>query len=102
MTHNDPHRIILGPIVTEKSIADQSRGVYSFWISPSANKNQVAAAFKTIFSLDPISVNTSSLKGKQKTDWKKRLPIWKSNRKKAIITIAKDKKIELLNLSAKK
>jgi ribosomal protein L23 len=96
-----PEKIILGPIVTEKSLLAQSRGEYSFWVSLSSTKNQIADAFQAVFSLKPVSVRTTHTKGKVKTDWKKRLPIQKPDRKKAIIKVAKDQKIELLNLNKK-
>lgn len=96
------NKIILGPIVTEKSLQLQDSGKYSFWVSRNSSKNQIAVAFKESFGLDPLNINTSTLKGKIKTDWKKRMPITKSDRKKAIISVKKDQKIELLNLSTKK
>lgn len=95
----NPEKIILGPVVTEKSLVNQEKGVYSFWVSVGANKNQIASAFQSVFNIKPLSVNTLTSKGKVKTDWKKRTPIQKSDRKKAIITLGKDQKIELLNLA---
>jgi large subunit ribosomal protein L23 len=96
-----PDNIILGPIVTEKTLAAQSVGEYYFWVNPTSNKNQIAAVFKAVFAVDPISVRTIRTKGKVKTDWKKRLPFQKSDRKKAIVKVAKDKKIEILSLNTK-
>lgn len=95
-------QIILRPVVTEKSLADQSNGKYYFWVEKNANKNQIAEAFKSIFGIDPLSVNTIKVKGKVKTNWKTRQPIMKSDRKKAIIIVPKDKKIELLNIKTDK
>lgn len=95
----NPEKIILGPVVTEKSLVNQEKGVYSFWVSVDANKNQIASAFQSVFNIKPLSVNTLTSKGKVKTDWKKRTPVQKSDRKKAIITLGKDQKIELLNLN---
>jgi large subunit ribosomal protein L23 len=95
----NPEQIIIGPIITEKSLMNQEKGVYSFWVNVAANKNQIASAFKTVFGIKPLSINTLTSKGKLKTDWKKRTPIQKSDRKKAIITLGKDQKIELLNIA---
>jgi len=97
-----PNKIIISPILSEKSLVEQQSGKYSFWVTTSSNKNQVAQAFEQAFSIKPLSVNTILLKGKVKTDWKKRLPIVKQDRKKAIVTVKKDQKIELLNLSTQK
>lgn len=95
----NPEQIIIAPIVTEKSLINQEKGIYSFWVNVAANKNQIASAFQSVFGVKPLSVNTSNLKGKIKTDWKNRTPIKKSDRKKAIITLEKDQKIELLNIA---
>ena len=93
--------ILNKPVITEKTLADQVNGRYVFYVDIKANKHQIALAFEETFGIKPISVNTLKLKGKMKTDWKKRLPIRKSDRKKAIITIPKDKKIESLSIKTK-
>jgi large subunit ribosomal protein L23 len=87
------------PVVTEKSLSAQAQGKYSFWVDRSATKNQIAAAFKNIFDIDPLSVNTTLIKGKSKTNWKTRKTTQKPDRKKAIITVAKDAKLEILKLA---
>jgi len=101
MTTSHSQNIILGPIVTEKSISGQSKGIYSFWVQPSANKHQIANAVKTVFALKPKSVRTSARLGKTKTDWKKRTPIQKPDRKIAIVDFGKDQKIDMLHLNQK-
>ncbi len=80
---------------------EQEQGKYSFWVGIKANKNQIAQAFEALFGFKPLLVNTLKVKGKSKTDWKKRLPIKKIDRKKALITISKDKKIDLLKINTK-
>ena len=101
MSTINPQNIILGPIVTEKSLANQSRGVYSFWVGQNANKRQIADAFKIVFGIKALSIRTTHVSGKVKTDPRKRLPIQKPDRKKALITVPKDTKIESLNLNTK-
>jgi large subunit ribosomal protein L23 len=95
------NHIILKPIITEKSLMNQENGKYSFWVGVKANKNQIAQAFEALFKVEPLQVNTMKVKGKNKTDWKKKMPIKKSDRKKAFITISKDKKIESLKINTK-
>lgn len=93
--------LILKPVFTEKTLAQQEQGKHSFWVKREATKGQIEASFEAVFGIKPLSVNTVLVKGKIKTDWKKRLPIKKPNLKKAIITINKDTKIELLNINTK-
>lgn len=87
--------IILKPIITEKALIEQDKGKYSFWVGKKSNKNQISQAFETVFGIKPLAINTTIVKGKMKTDQRNRKPIKKSDQKKAIITIPKDKKIEL-------
>ena len=94
--------VILKPIITEKVLASQQTlDKYAFWVSPKATKNQIEATFKAVFEITPLAINTIILKGKTKTNWKTRKPIEKSDRKKAIITVPKGTKIELLKLNTK-
>jgi len=97
MNLSSPNNIILKPITTEKSLKDQLLGKYLFQVGIKATKGQIAGAFKTIFGVEPLAINTNKIKGKVKTDWKKRHPIQKPDVKKAIITIKKDQKLELLS-----
>ena len=93
---------VLKPIVTEKALfLQQTQDKYAFWVSPKANKNQIEVAFKAVFGISPLAINTITLKGKLKTDWRKRKPIQKSDRKKVFITVPKNTKIELLKLNTK-
>ena len=98
MNQQNLQHIILKPIVTEKSLVDQENGRYHFYVALTANKDQVATAFTSLFGHKVLSVNTTKIKGKVKTDWRKRRQIIKSDRKKAIVTIEKGKKIESLSL----
>jgi len=95
------NNIILYPVYTEKSLALQAKGYYTIWVNSQANKTQIASAFLNAYNTKPIKINIVNIKGKIKTDWKKRTPIKKSDRKKAIIFIGKDKTIESLNLKQK-
>jgi len=95
------NNIITAPVVTEKAYALQEVGYFTFWINSSANKHQVSQAFEAIYGHKPISVNIIKVKGKIKTNWKNRQSIQKSDRKKAVVFIGKDKKIESLKLNTK-
>ena len=97
----NPDKIILGPIITEKALIAQQNGIYSFWVMQSATKYQIAAAFQSVFGIKPLSVRTIKVWGKTKADMKKRTPIQKPDRKKAIIVLPKDSKIESLNFNQK-
>jgi len=101
MTTINPEQIILGPVITEKTLAAQARGLYSFWVTPHSTKYQISQAFFLVFGIKPLAIRTATSLGKVKMDPKKRTPVQKPTRKKAYITVAKDQKIELLNLNTK-
>ena len=98
MSHNQLNHIILKPIITEKALADRELNRYHFWVGLKANKHQIKSAFQSLFGVPALDVKTAILKGKTKTDWKKRQPIQKPNRKKAIIHTASDQKIKILSI----
>lgn len=90
------------PLISEKAIITQSLGKYTFVVNANANKDQIAKEFKNVFGVTALSVNTLKIKGKVKTNWKSRRPVNKPDVKKAIITVAKDKKIDMLTLKNEK
>ena len=71
-----PNKILTTPILSEKALVEQQSGKYSFWVTLSSNKYQISQAFEEVFGIKPLSVNTTIIKGKVKTDYKKRLPIF--------------------------
>jgi ribosomal protein L23 len=79
--------IIKRPLVTEKAIAAQTVGKYSF---------------ESLFGIKALMVNMFIVKGKVKSNWKTRTPILRPNFKKAIITVKKDQKIDILTLKNEK
>ena len=75
------YKVILGPVVSEKSaiVADVSNQVV-FKVLPTANKAEIRAAVEKLFSVSVVNVQTVNVKGKTKrtrfglgrrSDWKK-------------------------------
>ena len=80
-----PEEIIVKPIITEKSSTGVAEGKYTFKVAKKATKVQIANAVETLFNVKVLSVNTMTVKGKEKrvgANSGKR-PDWK----KAIVTI---------------
>ena len=86
-------KIIIRPVVSEKSahLADQNK--YVFAVSPKTNKVEIKKAVLSIYGVEPLSVNIVALKGKKKgfgciqgsrKDWKK-----------AVVTLKKGDTIEV-------
>ena len=80
------HRIVVRPIVTEKSSAAyQDRGEYTFEVHPDATKPQIRSAIEQLFGVEVTGVWTSNQRGKEKRMGRTvgRRPNWK----KAIVTL---------------
>jgi len=80
--------------ITEKSNYLTKQNKYVFVVDFKANKPEIAKAVKSIYKVDPIRVNIVNIKGKVKRFGLKtgRLP----NVKKAIVTLKKGQKIEIM------
>ena len=72
--------VIIKPIVTEKSSEGLQEGKYTFKVNKKATKVEIAKAVEKLLEVKVLSVNTISVKGKQKrvgahvgmtSDWKK-------------------------------
>lgn len=72
--------VIIKPIVTEKSSGGLQEGKYTFQVNKKATKVEIAKAVEKLFSVKVLSVNTMTVRGKEKRmgahsgmtpDWKK-------------------------------
>ena len=89
------HDIILAPVITENSMEAMAQRKYTFRVAKSANKIEISKAVETLFPGTKVaSVNTMNCKGRAK-----RVGVnagYKSDWKKAIVTLTEDSKgIEL-------
>lgn len=82
----DPRQIIIEPMVTEKStIAREMYNRYTFKVTPTATKPQIAKAIEEIFEVTVLEVRTIKMQGKVKRLGRNigRRSAWK----KAIVTL---------------
>ena len=92
----EPHDIIETASLTEKSISvlRDKFNKYVFRVNPRANKIQIKDAVERLFQKKVVDVNTCNYAGKEK---RVRGPLgWRPHWKKAIVTLAKGEKIELV------
>lgn len=92
--------VVLKPIISEKSMRLAGEGTYMFEVSVSANKPMVAAAVKTQFKVDPVTVRVSTLKGKVKKT--QGVMGTRANKKRAFVTIKKGQKIAAFDAEEEK
>jgi large subunit ribosomal protein L23 len=89
------HRIIKKYLVTEKTTASKEQGnKYTFQVDRGANKIEVGRAVSSLFKVKVLDVHIMNVLGKKKRVGK--VVGEKSSWKKAIVTVAKDNRIEII------
>jgi len=86
--------VLLRPRITEKATMLGENNVYTFDVSPRANKDLIARAVKAVYGMTPIRVNVSQVKPKAIFPRGKRGV--KSGGKKAMVFLKKVDKIEFV------
>ena len=71
-------KILVAPVVTEKSTAENAKNTYVFKVANDATKEEIKAAVQKIFGVDVAAVRTLNVMGKsrrhgigKRSDWKK-------------------------------
>lgn len=81
--------VILGSVLSEKSVGLSENKVYTLKVNPNASKYQIKAALKDVFGVDAIKINTHVTVGKtvKRSRSKKGMPITvrKAKVKKAFV-----------------
>ena len=85
--------IIKYPIITDKATRLLANNQYSFVVNPSSDKITIKAAIEYLFNVKVVKVNTCKLPRKKKRVGK--YIGWKSQYKKAIVTLADGDTINL-------
>ncbi len=91
--------IIIRPLITEKNTGlQEAKNQYAFEVGLDANKIEIASAVEKKFKVRVQNVRTMVMKGKQKAAMTKkgRFTGFRADRKKAIVTLHKDDKIDLI------
>mgnify|MGYP001282466463 CR=1 FL=1 len=93
--------ILVRPLVTEKNTnLQENLNQYAFEVGRDANKIEIARAIEKKFNVRVSKVRTIVAKGKSKSQMtrKGRFAGYRADRKKAIVTLHKDDKIDLLGV----
>ena len=90
--------ILIKPIITEKSMLNASRGVYTFQVARSATKHQVKELVSKIFSVHVTRVNTTIIKPTVKNTGRRRLAGLTATIKIARVWLKKGETISLFDL----
>lgn len=86
-------QIVKYPIITDKATRLLENNQYTFMVDRYSDKVSIKTAIEYLFNVKVIKINTCNLPRKQKRVGK--YIGWKSQYKKAIVTLAKDDVINL-------
>lgn len=91
-------QIIKRPLITEQSMQDASKGVFTFEVVSSANKNQISEAIEKFFGVDVLGVRTTKMPASRyKVGRRRQEKVGKSS-KKARVQLEAGQKIDLFEL----
>lgn len=86
-------KVLVRPIVSEKSTHAEADKKYSFYVAMNATKVDVKRAVKEVYGVAPLKVNMVITEGKAKLSG--RVAGRRNHAKKAIVTIPKDKNLDI-------
>lgn len=92
--------LMIKPVITEKATKlNDKLKVYTFRVSPEANKYQIKQLVEEMYGVKVTRVNTAVVRGKNKSRWTKsgllrgKTSAWK----KAFVTIGDDQNIDFFS-----
>ncbi|HSR88819.1 MAG TPA: 50S ribosomal protein L23 [Candidatus Udaeobacter sp.] len=91
--HSVAFKVLVKPLVTEKSAVAESKNKYSFVVAKSANKDQIKKAIEEVYGVKPSNVNVANIEGRRVRFG--RSMGRRSDYKKAIITLPQGKTIDI-------
>ena len=92
----NPWEVIRRPLVTEKSMANQQKSVYTFIVDPSANKPEVQHAVEKAFNVKVAEVRTVNMKGKRKRMRNMLIQGRRKDWKKAYVTLKEGYRLDII------
>jgi large subunit ribosomal protein L23 len=95
----DASKVLLRPVVSEKSYGLMDDGVYIFVVAPDATKIEVRQAVEHAFSVSVTKVNTLNRKGKLRRNRKSGTTGRRPDTKRAVVTLAAGDRIDLFEKS---
>ena len=91
-----PFLIIKKPVVTEKSMANQQKSVYTFIVAPESTKPEVKFAVEKAFNVKVEDVRTVKVKGKYKRMKNQLLQGKRKDWKKAYVTLKEGFRLDII------
>lgn len=91
-------RILVRPLITEKSLTEASKGWYTFIVERARTKYDIARAVESTFQVHVTGVKSLIAKGSVVRRGRRGLKVRSSDYKKARVKLAKGEKIEVFTV----
>lgn len=88
------YKVLLHPLITEKSNLQSSFNQYAFVVSERANKTEIKKAIEEVYKVNPLEVRIVNMLGKAVRGGRKQKSRHK-NWKKALVTLPAGSKIDI-------
>ena len=89
----NPYKIIIRPIITEKTAQAAASNQYTFLVDQRANKVEIAEAISYIFDVDVVKVRVSN-RAPKFGRWGRKQVQRQASQKKAVVTLPPGQSIE--------
>ena len=95
-------KVILGPVISEKSMNEASKGRYTFAVFENSKKKEIKKAIEEKFGVNVLKISTIIVKGRKMRTGAKRIEKLQSPFKKAVVTVKKGQKIPIFESGTQK
>jgi large subunit ribosomal protein L23 len=89
VAHGIAHKVLLSPVVSEKTTRQEEKNTYTFLVAMNTNKIEIKKAIKEVYGVIPSSVRIIITDGKTTRTGRR------SDYKKAVITTNKNQKLSI-------
>ncbi|MBI2611317.1 50S ribosomal protein L23 [Candidatus Gottesmanbacteria bacterium] len=93
--------ILIKPLITERSLKDAEKGVFTFRVEKKANKPEIKSEIESHFGVHVQAITTATIKGKSRFAGRRRTKVVKPDWKKAKVRLKSGEKIDLFEISPK-
>jgi large subunit ribosomal protein L23 len=94
----DGAKILLGPLVTEKTVRSEQMRIYCFWVHADATKIDVKNAVWQYYGRKVRSVQLSSLPKKERAMGKGKVMVRRAKKRKAYVRLLEDSPFEVVSV----
>ncbi len=98
----DIDKIIIAPVISEKSINSTAKNRYTFLVANSASKGEIKLAVQKHFGVDVLDIKVINIRGKKVRFGRKKIEGQKNDKRKAIVTIKAEQKIDVFDIGQDK